>query len=209
MVRAPVEHLIPSLGIIRLIVSIGQANHRIKAIICASQCVKALAYDTRRLGLGAVDSDHIMIMNLNTDYAHSKFQKQGDIAVTADGPVMVTLKSRMLWIILPRSDVVIDVKICATVNGAGDWRAKLSVNNTKLLNECSSSSCHVLIRVTLYGLCFSTRRIGPSQPLCKSWNGNAGKHFKYSEVQQSSFAEPFLQAITQLGLTMLPMLFED
>ena len=35
---------------------------------------------------------------------------------------------------LPRSDVVIDVKICATVNGAGDWKAQFNANNTKLLN---------------------------------------------------------------------------
>ena len=32
-------------------------------------------------------------------------------------------------------------------------------------------------------------------------------HFKYSEVQRSSFAEPCLRAITQLGLSMLPTIF--
>ena len=35
---------------------------------------------------------------------------------------------------LPGSDVVIDVKICVTVNGAGNWKAKFNANNTKLLN---------------------------------------------------------------------------
>ena len=88
--------------------------------------MKALAYETRRLGLGAVDSDHIM----KTDYAHSTSQKRGDIAVTADGHFEITNVVDHL----PRSDVVIDVKICATVNGAGDWKAKFNANNTKLLN---------------------------------------------------------------------------
>ena len=44
-------------------------------------CVKARSYETRRLGLGVVDSDHIM----KTDYAHSTSKNRGDIAVTADG----------------------------------------------------------------------------------------------------------------------------
>ena len=95
-------------------------------------CVKALAYETRRLGLGAVDSDHIM----KTDYAHSTSQKRGDIAVTADGHFEITNVVDHL----PRSDVVIDVKICATVNGAVDWKAKLNANNTKLLNPTLTPS---------------------------------------------------------------------
>ena len=88
--------------------------------------MKALAYETRRLGLGAVNSDHIM----KTDYAHSTSQKRGDIAVTADGhfEIMNVVDH------LPRFDVVIDVKICATVNGAGIWKAKWNANNTQLLN---------------------------------------------------------------------------
>ena len=35
---------------------------------------------------------------------------------------------------MPPSDVVIDVKLCATANGAGDRKLKWNANNTKLLN---------------------------------------------------------------------------
>ena len=35
---------------------------------------------------------------------------------------------------LPRSDVVIDVKVCATVKGAGNRKAKWNANNTQLLD---------------------------------------------------------------------------
>ena len=50
--------------------------------------------------------------------------------MTADGHFEIT----NVVYHLPRSDVVIDVKICATVNGAGDWKAKWNANNTQLLN---------------------------------------------------------------------------
>ena len=35
---------------------------------------------------------------------------------------------------MPRSDIVLDVKICTTVRGAGDWKAKWNTNNMELLN---------------------------------------------------------------------------
>ena len=41
--------------------------------------VKALAFEIRRLGIGAVDSDFA----IKNDYAHPTSQKQGDIAVTS------------------------------------------------------------------------------------------------------------------------------
>lgn len=56
--------------------------------------------------------------------------KARDIAVTADGAFEITNAVDHM----PRSDVVLDVKICATVHGAGDWKAKWTANNTKLLN---------------------------------------------------------------------------
>ena len=48
--------------------------------------VKALAFEIRRLGMGAVDSDFTM----KNDYAHPTSQKRGDIAVSSDGHLQPT-----------------------------------------------------------------------------------------------------------------------
>ena len=88
--------------------------------------VKALTYETRRLGLGAVDSDRKM----KTDYSHPDSQKRGDLAVTAEGQIQVT----NFFDHMPRSDIVADVKICAMVTGSGDWKAKMTADGKKFLN---------------------------------------------------------------------------
>ena len=48
--------------------------------------VKTLAFEIRRLGIGAVDSDFTM----KNDCAHPTSQKRGDIAVTSDGHLELT-----------------------------------------------------------------------------------------------------------------------
>ena len=48
--------------------------------------VKALAFEIRLLGMGAVDLDFTM----KNDYAHPTSQQRGDIAVTSDGHLEIT-----------------------------------------------------------------------------------------------------------------------
>ena len=45
----------------------------------------ALAFEIRRLGMGAVDSD----FTVKNDFAHPTSQKRGDIAVTYDGYLQI------------------------------------------------------------------------------------------------------------------------
>ena len=89
--------------------------------------VKALAFEIRRLGMGAVDSDFTM----KHDYAHPTSQKRGDIAVTSDGHLELTNAVDRY----PRSDFIIDVKVCAMVTADGDWKARWNADKTVLENH--------------------------------------------------------------------------
>ena len=90
--------------------------------------VRALAFEIRRLGMGAVDSDFTM----KNDYAHPTSQKRGDIAVTSDGHLQITnVVDRH-----PCSDFIIDVKVCAMVAGEGVWKARWNADKTVLEIRC-------------------------------------------------------------------------
>ena len=89
--------------------------------------VKDLAFEIRRLGMDAVDSDFTM----KNDYAHPTSQKRGNIAVTSDGHIqIINAVDRH-----PRSNFIIDVKVCAMVTGDGGWKARWNVNKTELENH--------------------------------------------------------------------------
>lgn len=89
--------------------------------------VKALAYEVRRLGLGAVDKDSTMKAN----HSHLNSKKRGDIAISTDGQLEITnIVDR-----LPRSELIVDVKMVAVVSSAGDWHARWSPTRTRLLQS--------------------------------------------------------------------------
>ena len=86
--------------------------------------VKALAFEIRRLGMGAVDSDFTM----KNDYAHPTSQKRGEIAVTSDGHLQITNAVDRH----PSSDFTFDVKVCAMVTGDRDWKARWNADKNVL-----------------------------------------------------------------------------
>ena len=89
--------------------------------------VKAVAYEARRLGLGAVDKD----AQMKHDHSHLNSAKRGDLALTTNGQLEITnvVERR------PRSDLILDIKIVAVVSSEGDWHARLSPTRTRLLNS--------------------------------------------------------------------------
>ena len=89
--------------------------------------VKALAFEIRRLGIGAVDSD----LTMKNDYAHPTLQKRGDIAVTSDGHHELTNAVDRH----PHTDFIIDANVCAMVAADGDWKARWNADKTVLENH--------------------------------------------------------------------------
>ena len=89
-------------------------------------CVKALSYEVTRLGMGAVDTDSIM----KAHYPHRTSQKRGDIAVTSHQNIQIVPSFDHL----PRSEFIIDVKVCSMVSANGDWKSRWNPDRTKFLN---------------------------------------------------------------------------
>jgi hypothetical protein len=89
-------------------------------------CVKALSYEVTRLGMGAVDTDSIM----KAHFPHKTTKKRGDIAVTSHDNIQIVPSFDRL----PRSEFIIDVKVCSMVSAHGDWKSHWNPARTKLLN---------------------------------------------------------------------------
>ena len=86
-----------------------------------------MAFEIRRLGMGAVDSDFTM----KNDYAHPTSQKRGEIAVTSDGHLQITNAVDRH----PSSDFTFDVKVCSMVAGDWDWKARWNADKNVLENH--------------------------------------------------------------------------
>jgi len=89
-------------------------------------CVKALSYEVTRLGMGAVDTDSIM----KAHFPHKTTKKRGDIAVISHDNIQIVPSFDHL----PRSEFIIDVKVCSMVSAHGDWKSHWNQDRTKLLN---------------------------------------------------------------------------
>ena len=85
-----------------------------------------MAYEARRLGLDAVDKDPLLKQN----FAHLTSKKRGDLAISTNGQLEITnVVDR-----LPRSELMLDIKIVAVVSSERDWHARWNQEKTKMLN---------------------------------------------------------------------------
>ena len=76
--------------------------------------------------MGAVDTDSIM----KAHFPHKTTKKRGDIAVTSHDNIQIVPSFDRL----PRSEFIIDVKVCSMVSAHGDWKSNWNQDRTKLLN---------------------------------------------------------------------------
>jgi hypothetical protein len=91
--------------------------------------VKAVAYEAKRLGLGALDKDAI----LKRDRSHLTSKSRCYLALSTNGQLKITnavdRRHRP-----PRSELMMAVKIVAVMSSEGDRHARWNNDKTKLLN---------------------------------------------------------------------------
>jgi hypothetical protein len=119
--------------------------------------VKALAYEVTQLGLGVVDKDSTMKAN----HSHLNSKERGDIAFSTDGQLEITnIVDR-----LPRSELIVDVKMVAVVFSTGDllqsgcWMLWRFLRYGKMMLHAPKLGC-IRKRYTTRGKRYTTQRRG-------------------------------------------------